>query len=60
MCAEAELSSHPDGVQLFLCCCLLFFQPGAQLGADLERQEEGGRYKRHRVKYMTKDVRFNA
>lgn len=37
---EHVQSSHPDDVQLLLCCRLLFLQPGAQLGADLKPQQE--------------------
>lgn len=37
--------SHPDDIQLFFCCRLLFFQPGAQLGTDLEYGQEGGSLK---------------
>lgn len=31
---------YPDDVQLLFRCRLLFFQPGAQLGADLEYWKE--------------------
>lgn len=42
LASAVATESHPDDIQLFFCCRLLFFQPGAQLGTDLEYERGVG------------------
>lgn len=52
--------SHPDDIQLFFCCRLLFFQPGAQLGTDLEYGQGVGLLKTRRHFQTGRDQLVNS